>query len=80
MKAVLASRDETDPELETELLKAIVDAEADSAGDADAAMHAIDAALTDAIKRGVGYIHEEDTMETTPNDVNGDSEDQEDEA
>lgn len=49
--AVLASRDEVDPDLETGLLEAIVDAEIDSAGDGDAAMRAIDAALTAAIGR-----------------------------
>ena len=52
--AVLVSRDEIDPELETELLVAIVDAETDFAGDGDAAMRAIDAALTAAIDRSVG--------------------------
>ena len=54
--AVLASRDEIDPDLETELLEAIVDAEWGSGGDSDAAMAAIDAALTAAIDRGVGNV------------------------
>ena len=54
--AVLASRDEIDPDLETELLEEIVDAEWGSGGDSDAAMAAIDAALTAAIRRGVGII------------------------
>ena len=54
--AVLASRDEIDPALETALLEAIVDAEINSAGDGDAAMHTINAALTAAIDRGVGYV------------------------
>ena len=54
--AVLASRDEIDPDLETELLEAIVDAEWGSGGDSDAAMAVIDAALTAAIDRGVGNV------------------------
>ena len=57
--AVLASRDAIDRDLETELLEAIVDAEWDSGGDSDAAMAAIDAALTAAIDRGVGNAQQE---------------------
>lgn len=57
MNAVLASRDEVDPDLETELLEAIVRAEADAAGDGDAAMRAIDAAVTVAIARR-GHLKE----------------------
>ena len=56
--AVLASRDEIDPDLETELLKAIVDAAAGRSGDSEAAMGAIDAAVTAAIERGVGEVQE----------------------
>lgn len=59
--AVLASRDEVDPDLETELLETIVDAETDSAGDGDVAMRAIDAAVTAAIGRGVGQPPEADS-------------------
>ena len=72
LNAVVASRDEIDPELETDFLEAIVDAETDSAGDGDAAMHAIDAAVTAAIARGVGYVQEPDPAEDTEDDVNGD--------
>lgn len=52
--AVLASREELDPGLDAELLVAIVDAEATAAGDGDAAIRTIDAAVTAAIARGVG--------------------------
>ena len=80
LKAVLTSRDVVDPELETELLEAIVDAETDSAGDATSAMRAIDAALTAAIDRGVGYVQEEDVHEAAEDDVNSDREYPEDRA
>ena len=78
VKAVLASRDEVDPGLETELLEAIVDAETASAGDSDAAMRAIDSAVTAAISRGVGYVQEADAGEAIEDVVNGDGEDEED--
>lgn len=58
VNAVLASRDETDPNLETELLEAIVDAEVRLPGDSEGAMRAIDAAVTAAIERGVGNVQE----------------------
>jgi hypothetical protein len=58
VNAVLASRDETDPDLETELLEAIVDAEVRLPGDSEGAMRAIDAAVTAAIERGVGNVQE----------------------
>lgn len=77
MNALLASRDEIDPELETELLEAIVDAEMVSAGDGDMAIHAIDVALNAAIDRGVGYVQEAGAAEATEDDVNGDGEDEE---
>lgn len=54
VRAVLASRDAIDPPLESKLLEAIVEAEADCAGDGAAAMHAIDLAVTAAIERGSG--------------------------
>ena len=78
VNAVLASRDEIDPELETELLEAIVDAETNSAGDGDAAMRAIDAALTTAIDRGGGHAPETDTAKAPDADVNGNGEDERD--
>jgi len=56
---VIASRNKIDPDLETELLAEIVDAEAAAGGDGEAAMHAIDAAVTSAIGRGVGYREEQ---------------------
>ena len=68
MNAVLASRDEIDPELEAEFLEAIVDAETDSAGDGDAAIRAINAALTAAISRSIGKVQEADTAEATAGD------------
>lgn len=71
MNAVLASRDEIDPELETELLEAIVGAELNSAGDADMAMRAIDAALTGASERGVGSVQGESSSEATKDNVDG---------
>ena len=58
--AVVASRDEIDPDLETELLQAIVDAEAGAAGDAVAAIRGIDEAVSAAIVRGVGHQQEKD--------------------
>ncbi len=75
--AVMASRDEIDADLETELLAAIVDAEATAAGDGDAATRAIDAAVTAAIERGVGH-HEE--TEAPAADIDAYNEDEEDEA
>ena len=75
--AVLVSRDEIDPELETELLEAIVDAETDFAGDGGAAMRAIDAALTAAIDRGVGYIQHADAAPAIESGVNSDGDDAE---
>ena len=77
VNALLASRDEIDPDLETGLLEAIVDAEMVSAGDGDMAIHAIDVALNAAIDRGVGYVQEADATEPTEDDVNGDGEDEE---
>ena len=77
LNAALASRDDIDPELETELLEAIVDAEIDSAPNGDAAMDAIDAALTAAINRGVGDIQEVDAAQATEDDVNGGRENEE---
>lgn len=74
--AVVASRDEIDLDLETELLEAIVDAEAAAAGDGVAAIRGIDAAVTAAIGRGVGYQEEKDAV---PGDDTGD-ETEEDEA
>ena len=54
--AVLHSRDEIDPELDTELLQAVVDAEAGAAGDGESALRAIDATVAAAIRRGVGHV------------------------
>jgi hypothetical protein len=67
IRAVLASRDELDPDLDTKLLEAIVDAEAGLPEDGQGAMRAIDAAVTAAIERGVGKLHEPDpaTAEAT---------------
>ena len=78
VNAVLASRDEIDPELDTTLLEAIVDAEIDSAGDGDAAMHAINAALTAAVERSVGYVQGASSSEVPDDNVGGDGEDLED--
>lgn len=72
VNAVLTSRDEIDPELETGLLEAIVDAEINSAGDGDVAMRAIDAALTAAIERGVGFFQGESSPEATKDNVDRD--------
>ena len=77
VNAVLASRDEIDPELETELLKAIVDAEIDSALDGDVAIDAIAAVLTAATDRGAGDVQEVDAAEATEDAVNGDHENEE---
>ena len=76
--AVLASRDQMDPDLETELLEAIVDAEWGSGGDSDAAMAAIDAALTAAIDRGVGNAQEENASAETDGTIDGNDQNQED--
>lgn len=67
--AVVASRDEIDPDLETELLQAIVDAEAAAAGDGMAAIRGIDAAVSAAIGRGVGHLEPNDVA---PADDSGD--------
>ena len=80
VSAVLESRDTIDPELDTELLEDVVDAESDSAGGGDAAIRAIDAAVTAAIVRGVGYVQETSTAAASDDNVNGEGEDQEDEA
>ena len=80
MNAVLASRDEIDPELETELLEAIVDAETNSAGDGDAAVRAIDAALIAAIDRGVGNVQGAGSSEATEDTMTRAGRDLEDEA
>jgi len=53
LKAVLTTRDKIDPDLDAELLKAIVDAETVYAADGDQAISAIDTAVTSAIERGV---------------------------
>jgi hypothetical protein len=58
VSAVLASRDDVDPDLETELLEAIVDAEVRLPGNSEGAMRAIDAAVTAAIERGVANVRE----------------------
>ncbi len=78
VNAVFASRDAVDPDFETVLLEAIVDAEANSVGDGDSAMRAIDAAVTAAIDRGVGYLQEAEAAATANDD--GADEDEEDEA
>ena len=72
VNAVLTSRDAIDPELETELLEAIVDAEINSAGDGDAAMRAIDAVLTAAIEPGIGSVQGESSPEATKDNVDRD--------
>lgn len=56
VRAVLASRDELDSELETHLLESIVDAEANAAGDGDAALRAVEAVVSAAVQRGVGNV------------------------
>lgn len=56
VRAVLASRDEVDPDLETVLLEAVVEAEVDAAADGEAALRSIGAAVSAAIERGVGHV------------------------
>ena len=56
INAVLQSRDELDADLDSDFLAAVVDAEADAAGDGDAAIRSIDAAVVAAIARGVGHV------------------------
>lgn len=80
VNAVLASRDAIDPGLETAVLEAIVSAEINSAGDGDAAMRAINAALTAAIDRGVGYVQGASSSEVPDENVGGDGEDMEEES
>lgn len=53
---MLASRDELDPDLDTELLIAVIDAEADAAGDGDKALRDVEAAISAALERGVGRV------------------------
>lgn len=77
LNAVLASRDKIDPELETELLEAIVDAETTFSGDGDAAMRAIDTAVTATIDSGVCFPEEADTVESFGADVSRDCKDEE---
>lgn len=67
--AVLASREELDPGFDAELLVAMMDAEASAAGDGDAAIRAIDAAVTAALGRGVGA---EEVVASIPDMGNGD--------
>ena len=74
VNAVLASRDDIDPELESGLLEAIVDAETISGGDGDAAMRAIDAAVTAAIERDVGAVQGASPSEAAEDKANGASE------
>ena len=78
VNAVLVSRDKIDPDLETELLEAIVCAETDSVDDSDAAMRTIDAALTAAIDRGVGRVQDSDGEEAAEDGLNGGGENGED--
>jgi hypothetical protein len=73
--AVLATRDLLDPDLETEVLEAVVDAEAAAAGDGEAAMRAIDAAVTAAIERGVGYVQDPEPADVDAAE-SGDEEDE----
>jgi hypothetical protein len=56
VRAVLASRDAIDPDLDTDLLEAIVNAEADAAGDGDAGLRSIESAVNTALARGVGRV------------------------
>lgn len=74
MNAVLASRDDIDPELESGLLEAIVDAATNSGGDGNAAMRAIDAAVTAAIERDVGAAQGASPPEQAEDKANGTSE------
>ena len=78
VSALLASRDEIDPELEGEVLEAILDAEIRSEDDRNAAMCAIDVALTAAIGRGVCYGQGADPTEATRDERKGSSRDTED--
>ncbi len=54
LKAVLATRDELDPGLDTGLLEAILDAESGAGDDGDAAMRAIKVVVDAAVRAGVG--------------------------
>jgi hypothetical protein len=54
INAVLTTRDKIDADLDTELLEAIVDAEANHPEDSDQAMRVIETAVSEAIARGVG--------------------------
>lgn len=56
MAAVLACRDEVAPGFDSELLEAILQAEAKSAGDGEEAMHLIESAVSTAVNRGVGGV------------------------
>lgn len=78
VNAVLASRDDIDPELESGLLEAIVDAETNSGGDGDAAMRAIDAAVTAAIERDVSAVQGASPSEAAEDKASGASENLED--
>jgi hypothetical protein len=60
--AVLESRDSLDPDLETALLEAIVDAEAGATGNAEAAIRAVDEAISAAVERGVGSTEEPNSL------------------
>ena len=72
----MASRDRVAPELDTQLLEAIVDAEIESAGDGEVAMRAIDAAVTASISRGVGQVQEVDQTNATEDDRKSDGNDE----
>jgi len=74
--AVMASRLDVAPGLDAMLLEAIVDAETAAAGDAAAAMSAIDAAVTAAMERGVGRLDGDEAAKRT---VAEPAEDEEDE-
>lgn len=73
--AVLRSRDHLDPDLETDFLEAVVNAEADAAGDRDTAIRAINAAVTAALARGVGQ-HVMPVVETVDDKRADDEEDE----
>lgn len=68
LEVVLATRDEIEPDLDGELLEAIVNAEAVAEGDGDAAMQKIDAAVTAAMDRGAGQPNEAATETTNDED------------
>lgn len=70
--AVLASRDELDASLESELLENIVHGVADAAGDDEAARAAIAGAVTAAIGRGLGYVTPDSGAEHAVNDDEAD--------